>query len=356
MPFDSIDCDARLKRFDPGGNVFRVMTIDMHTAGEPLRIVTSGFPLIPGSHVIERRDYCRSQLDHLRKMLMWEPRGHADMYGCVITPPNELAHEERADFGVLFMHNEGYSSMCGHGIIAVTKLAVESGLVAVQEPKTTVRIDAPAGRIISVASVEKGQVVSVSFQNVPSCVELQNQCVNVETLGQIEFDLAYGGAYYAYVDSAQFGIDLTVANTERLIRMGRKIKKAVQQQYPICHPQHEELSFLYGTVFVGPAHNPSNHSRNVCVFADGEVDRSPTGTGVSGRIAIHYARGEVDLDETITIESILGTTFDVAPLRETTWCSRSAVIPNVTGTASFTGRHEFWVDPDDPQRNGFLVR
>lgn len=356
MSFDPIRCAKTLNSFQGESDWLRIVTVDMHTGGEPLRIVASGFPQIPGRHAIERRQYCISRLDHLRKLLMWEPRGHADMYGCIVTPPNDAFDDVQADFGVLFMHNEGYSSMCGHGIIAVTKLAVETGLVPAEEPETTVLIDSPAGRITSVATVVQGCVVSVSFENVPAYVELSNQCVHVESIGEIQFDLAYGGAYYAYVDIAQLDLDLVTRDAQPLILAGRKIKKAVQQQFDIKHPVHDELSFLYGTIFHGPAHDPDNHSRNVCVFADGEVDRSPTGTGVSGRVAIHYWRGELALGETITIESILGTTFDVCPIAETTLGHQAAVVPRVTGSAHFTGRNEHWVDPGDAQRHGFLVR
>ncbi|MCH2180876.1 MAG: proline racemase family protein [Mariniblastus sp.] len=357
MSFDSIDVNEKLRRFQAGVDWQRIVTVDMHTGGEPLRIVASGYPVIPGRNSIERREYCANELDHLRKLIMWEPRGHADMYGCILTPPNEAFDDVQADFGVLFMHNEGYSSMCGHGIIAVTKLAIESGLVPAHEGESMVRIDAPAGRITAMAKVEQGCVTSVSFENVPCFVQLANQRVKLDPFGEVEFDLAYGGAFYAYLDAGQLGLELSVeaGNVQRLIQAGREIKKSIQQNFDIRHPVYQELSFLYGAIFSGPPHDPAHHSRNVCVFADGEVDRCPTGTGVSGRAAIEYARGDLALGESITIESILGTTFDVCPIRETRVDQQLAVVPRVTGSAYFTGRNEFWVDPADSQGRGFLV-
>ena len=356
MSFDRLSWAEKLSAFKPDEAWNQIVTVDMHTAGEPLRILVSGAPEIPGKNVIQRREYCKSQLEHLRTLLIWEPRGHADMYGCILTPPNEKFIGDQADFGVLFLHNEGYSSMCGHGIIAVTKLVVESEWVPAVEPITTVKIDSPAGRITAWATVKGGQVTSVSFENVPAFVAMADQRVNVGSLGLIHFDLAYGGAYYAYVDIEQFDFAMAKKNVEQLIDVGRRIKVAVEQQCEINHPEHEELSFLYGTVFYGSARDPRHHSRNVCVFADGEVDRSPTGTGVSGRAAILHARGEIELGQTITIESILGTTFDVCALREIELGSNPAIIPKVTGEAYFTGRNEYWIDPADPHRHGFLIR
>ena len=356
MSFDPRRWAEKMNAFTPDQTWDRVVTIDMHTAGEPLRILVSGVPEIMGSNVIQRRDYCKNQLEHLRTLLMWEPRGHADMYGCILTPPNDDCLGDEADFGVLFLHNEGYSSMCGHGIIAVTKLVVESEWVPVTEPITTVKIDSPAGRITASAIVQGGQVTSVSFENVPAFVAIADQRVNVGSLGAIQFDLAYGGAYYAYVDIEQFDFAMVVSDVDRLIDAGRRIKASVQQQCEISHPEHEELSFLYGTIFYGAAHDPRHHSRNVCVFADGEVDRSPTGTGVSGRAAILHARGEMMMGETITIESILGTTFDVCAVRGVELGGGPAIIPKVAGEAYFTGRNEYWIDPTDPYRYGFLMR
>ena len=333
----------------PPADWIRITTIDAHTEGEPLRVIVAGYPELPGTRVLERRAAARDLYDHLRTTLMWEPRGHADMYGCLIVP----AERPESDFGVIFLHNEGYSTMCGHGIIAVTTVLLECGIIAPRG--NVVRIDSPAGLITARARIENERVRSVRFLNVPSFAAALDQQVLIPGLGAITYDLAFGGAYYAYVDVAQTGLTCTPADYRRLIDVGMQIKHAVMRAHTIDHPGDPDLAFLYGTIFIGPPENPAHHSRNVCVFADGEVDRSPTGTGVSGRVALHHARGEVK-DETIVIESILGTTFSVRVADRTRVGQYDAVIPEVEGTAHITGKHEFCIDPQDPLVRGFFLR
>jgi proline racemase len=342
----------QMRQWNPPAGWIKITTIDMHTAGEPFRVITSGYPALPGDTILARRRYAREHLDQLRTALMWEPRGHADMYGCIVTPPVT----PEADIGVLFMHNEGYSTMCGHGIIAVAKLVLETGLLPMREPETTVRIDSPAGLVTAHATVRAEQVEKVRFYNVPSFVVDLDETVNVPGLGPVRYDLAFGGAFYAYVQAADVGLRCTPDDFRALIEVGVAIKQAVIASRPIVHPLEEDLSLLYGTIFIEPAHDEAHHSRNVCVFADGEVDRCPTGTGVSGRLAIHYARGEIDLHEPIVVESILGTTFTGRIVETTAFGPYRAIIPEVEGTAHITGRHEFLVDPGDPLRDGFILR
>jgi len=330
----------------------RITSIDAHTAGEPLRIIVSGYPELPGKTILERRHYAAEHFDYLRKVLMWEPRGHADMYGCIITPP--VSRE--ANFGIVFLHNEGYSSMCGHGIIAVAKVAVEAGLVAQTWPVTVVRIDSPAGLITAYAKINRGSVESVAFRNVPSFVLALDQVIDVPGLGEIRYDLAFGGAFYAYVQADQVGLRCAPDEIGSLIEKGMAIKRAIAKSRPIPHPFEQELSFLYGTIFIAPPIGKGADSRNVCIFADGEVDRSPTGTGVSGRMAIHFARKEVTVSQPVIIESIIGSRFTGRVVDVTTFGEHAAVIPEVEGTASITGRHEFFVDPEDPLRSGFMLR
>lgn len=327
-------------------------TVDLHTAGEPLRIVIEGFPKPRGTTMLERRRDARVHCDELRRILMWEPRGHADMYGCVVTPPAT----GDADFGVLFMHNEGWSTMCGHGVIAVATAAVELGWVAAREPETAVRIDAPPGRITATAHLEGGRVRAVRFRNVPAFALALDQAVDVPGIGRVRYDLAFGGAFYAYVNAADVGVECVPAAVDALIAAGRAIKRAVVAQRAISHPLDPDLGFLYGVIFIAPPLSEGVDSRNVCVFADGEVDRSPTGTGVSGRMALHYARGEVGIGQPLVVESILGTRFTGRVVEETTCGKFAAVIPEVEGAAHITGYHTFVVDPDDPLRAGFLVR
>jgi trans-L-3-hydroxyproline dehydratase len=315
-------------------------------------VVVEGLPEIPGATMLERRRYAEEHLDDLRKALMWEPRGHADMYGAFPGPP---VHPDSA-ISVLFLHNDGFSTMCGHGIIALTKVALDTGLLPAMEPETVLGIDTPAGRIVAGATVLGGVVGEVSFRNVPAFVAALDLTIEVPGVGRIRYDLAFGGAFYAYVDAGDLGLKLNAGETPRLIEAGRAIKAAVTSSEPLTHPLVPDLGFLYGVIFVGPAEDPSHHSRNVCVFADGEVDRSPTGTGVSGRLAIHHARGEIQIGQEVTIESILGSVFrgKVAEITEVEGVP--AVIPEVTGTAHVTGRNELWLDPGDPLGRGFFVR
>lgn len=318
----------------------------MHTGGEALRVIIDGLPPIEGRNVLEKRRYFGEHYDYLRTGLMWEPRGHADMYGAVVTS------SEDADFDVFFLHNEGYSTMCGHAIIALTKLAVETKLVKTNQ----ITINVPAGRIRARATVVDGKVTETSFQNVPSFLYLREQQVEVQGIGLVKFDVAYGGVFYALVNAEAVGLTLAPEDFNRIIDYGRRIKHEVMAQFPIAHPFEVDLSFLYGTIFTGPAHDSSHHSRNVCIFADGELDRSATGSGVSARAALHFARGELSLNERITIESILGSTMSVRVVEVTKFGPYNAVIPEVTGTASIIGRNEFYFDPDDPFRAGFICR
>jgi len=328
----------------------RITTLDAHTEGEPLRIVVDGFPEIPGDTILARRRYAKEHFDHLRTMLMWEPRGHREMYGCIVVPPVSTD----ADFGVLFLHNEGFSTMCGHGIIGIATVAAQTGMVEIAEPETVIRIDTPAGLVTAYVSVRSGEVRSVRFQNVPSFVVALDEVVDVPGIGPVRYDLAFGGAFYAYVQADQLGLNCLPAEVPRLIEQGMMIKRAVMRARPIEHPFETDLSFLYGTIFLAPPVGRA-HSRNVCIFAEGEVDRSPTGTGVSGRLAIHFERNELRIGQELLIESIIGSTFKGRVVERTRFGPYEAIIPEVEGRAFITGRNEFIVDPADPLRNGFVI-
>jgi proline racemase len=342
----------RMRTWAPPEHWLAITTIDCHTEGEPFRVVTGGFPELPGSTILARRRYARDHLDHLRTALMWEPRGHADMYGCLVIPPVS----PEADLGVLFLHNEGYSTMCGHGIIGLTKVALETGLLPMREPVTEVKIDTPAGLVTARARIAEGQVQSVRFRNVPSFVLALDQSVEVPGLGRLSYDLAFGGAFYAYLKASDAGLTCTPDNFRAFIEKGLAIKRAIVASREIPHPFEEDLSFLYGPIFVGPPLGEDAHSRNVCVFAEGEVDRCPTGTGVSGRLALHYARGEIGLNEPIVVESIISSRFTGRIVETTTFGPYPAIIPEVEGRAYITGRHEFLIDPKDPLGDGFILR
>ncbi|EHR78859.1 proline racemase [Thermococcus litoralis DSM 5473] len=341
-----------LEKWEPPKDWMVIKTLDTHTAGEPLRIILSGFPEIPGKTILEKRRYLMENLDHLRKALMWEPRGHADMYGAIITEPVS----EEADFGVIFMHNEGYSTMCGHATIALGKVAVECGLVEAKEPITEIKMDSPAGLIKIYVKVRDGKVEKVYFHNVPSFVLFKDETINVPGIGEVKYDLAYGGAFYAFVNAEEIGLKCTPEYYRQLIDVGMKIKRAIMSEKEIRHPFEEDLSFLYGTIFIGEPEDENSHSRHVCIFADGEVDRSPTGTGVSARLAILYEKGEIDIGEEITIESIIGTKFTGKVVEETRYGLYRAIIPEVGGNAYIVAKNTFLIDPQDPLKYGFFLR
>ena len=341
---------SSLLEWEPPAEWLEIKTIDAHTGGEPLRVIIDGYPSLSGNTILEKRQNAKENFDFIRKALMLEPRGHADMYGAIITPPET----SEADFGVIFMHNDGYSTGCGHAVIAITKIFVETGLVKINEPETMIRMDVPSGTITAFAHVENSKVASIRFINVPSFVEILDGEIEISEYGKIKFDLAFGGAYYAIVNTDDLELDPN--NISMVIKVGMLIKNSINNQVKIMHPQESEMNFLYGTIFTFKPKNKNNHSRNICVFANGEIDRSPTGTGVSARAAVHYARDEISLDETITIESIIGSTFEVSVIEETKIGDKNAVIPQVVGTANIIGKNTFWIDPLDEKGQGFFLR
>lgn len=314
-------------------------------------MVTGGLPDIPGESMQAKRRYMQNELDAYRRVLMLEPRGHADMYGAVLTDPVT----PDGDVGVLFMHNEGYSTMCGHGIIAMVTAGFQHQVFRIKDHQS-IRIDTPAGRVTARVNLDSsGLIQSVTFRNVPSFVLADRCTVTIDGV-QVEATIAFGGAFYAYVDAGQWGLELEPGQAGRLIDLGQKIKHAVNKAVDIRHPSGgEDLDFLYGTIFVHHTKNVTR-SRNVCIFAEGELDRSPTGTGVCGRAAIHFARGEIDLGEELHVESIIGTAFTVQCIESTMVGGMPAVIPEVTGSAHISGEHTFIVDKSDPLPQGFFIR
>jgi len=339
-------------KWKPPSNWKVIETLDGHTAGEPLRLITKGLPDIQGNTILKKRRFFRDHFDYIRTGLMWESRGHADMYGAVLTEPVT----KDADFGVFFLHNEGYSTMCGHAIMALAKMTLDTGMIHKKGNHPEIKMDTPAGLVKATALRKDGKVTEVSFLNVPSFVYLKDQQIQVPGLGGVNYDIAFGGAFYAFCQAEELDVSLKPEHFHDLISLGRSIKKTVMDSVDIQHPFEKELGFLYGTIITGPSEKKSNHSRNVCVFADGEVDRSPTGTGVSARAALHFSRGEIKKGDSLVIESIIGTEFEVKVKEVTRFGAYEAVIPEVTGKASITGQHKFYFDPDDPLKNGFILR
>lgn len=316
-------------------------TIDAHTGGEPLRLIVDGWPEPQGKTILEKRDYAKRKQDHLRRVLMFEPRGHADMYGALMTKP------ERADSdtGVLFMHNEGYSLMCGHGIIAVTKILVERGLM----PGPAITYDAPAGQIK--AQYRGG---NVSFLNVPSFVLAAGVPVTVGAR-TMRVDVAFGGAFYAIVDAEAAGLAVVPEKLPELRAMGDVISRAVEKLVKVVHPTEPGLNSVYGTIFTGPPDAEGADLKNVTIFADKEVDRSPCGTGTCAVLAVLDAMGLANQERPFVHESIVGSTFSARVASRTTVGDYAAIVPELTGTASITGDHSFIVEKDDLFPKGFRL-
>ncbi|MEU4702727.1 proline racemase family protein [Nonomuraea dietziae] len=319
-----------------------IQTIDYHTGGEPFRVVVGGAPEIGGASVLERRSTAAGseEVDRVRRLLCHEPRGHADMYGCFLVPPDD----EGADLGVLFWHKDGYSTACGHGTIALGVHAVREGLVeADPDGVTDVVIDVPSGRVTARVLMKGGRITSVTFRNVPSYVLARSV-----PAGGSEVDVSYGGAIYASLPAASLGLSVRPEHLTALIEHGRRIKAALAGHPAARHPTDERLSGIYGVIFydvLGPA-----HQRNVTVFADGEVDRSPCGSGTAARLAL--LADELPEGFTLTHDSIVGSSFK-AWVAETT---AEGVIPEIEGMAYRTGRHSFELDPHDPIGTGFTLR
>ena len=331
-----------------------IRTIDAHTAGEPLRLIVDGFPGVEGATVLEQREFVREHYDHLRRALMLEPRGHADMYGAILTPPEHPGSHA----GVLFMHNEGFSTMCGHGVIAVTTIVVERNLLAVpREPGGSVRVtlDSPAGPIHAIARTAGDRVTSVRFRNVPSFVLHPGVPVRVGAR-EVRADVAFGGAFYAIVDSEAAGIPITPERLPDLRKSGMEIKHAVEKVVKVEHPLEPQLHGIYGTIFTGPPSDETADLRNVTIFADAEVDRSPCGTGTAAVMAVLSAMGMLmEGEQVFTHESIIGTKFRGRVAARTAVGDFAAIIPEIEGEAYITGENTFLIDDRDPLKHGFRI-
>jgi len=335
-----------------------VTTIDYHAGGEPFRIVTGGVAAIPGATILEKRRWAAAHLDHVRRLLVNEPRGHADMYGCHVVPPDDAG----ADLGVVFFHNEGYSTACGHGTIALVTWALESGRLPMTGPETTVTVDVPSGRLACVARCDLAarRVTSVRFRNVPSFV-LAERVTLATSGGPVWVDVAYGGAFYGSVDVRSIGLSVDPASLPRLIALQRELRPALDAALDVVHPDEPELRGIYGITWwqdepTAVGDRAALTQRNVTVFADGEVDRSPCGSGTSARLASLHAQGRLRAGEELCHRSIVDSVFVGRIVGTATVAGRPAVITDVEGSAHLTGRHEFTLDPADPLGTGFMLR
>jgi proline racemase len=320
----------------------RVSAVDYHTAGEPFRIVTGGVELPRGATILDKRRDALERLDHVRRLLVHEPRGHADMYGCYVVEPNDAG----ADLGVVFFHNAGYSTACGHGTIALVTWALDEGVVARVEGENHVVVDVPSGRLDTWARVEHGRVGSVRFRNVPSFVWAQG----LEVGGRV-VDVAFGGAFYASLEER-----VEPAELPRLVELGRELKREIEAWQDVVHPLEPELRDVYGVIFWQEEGEEPLTQRNVTVFADGEVDRSPCGSGTSARLALLHRTGRLAPGDELRHLGIVGTAFTGRVVAEQEVAGIPAVVTEVEGSAFRTGEHAFTLDPHDPLGDGFLLR
>lgn len=328
----------------------RLSYLDYHTCGEPVRIVTSGYPELKGATILEKRRDARENHDHLRRAMMLEPRGHAGMYGVI---PVASAYPEAA-FGVLFTHNEGYSTMCGHATIALGRYAIEHGLVPAVEPVTRFAIEAPCGLLRLECTVSGGKVGSVVFESVPAFVLARDLVVEVPGFGAVTTDIAYGGAFYCILPASRFGLDLFESPVSALTDAAAALTDKVRATLSITHPTEPDLGFLYGTIITDEA-QADETSFNLCIFAERQIDRSPTGSGVTARMALDHAKGLIAAGQTRSFRSITGGTFTGRVLAEIAGPAPGAVAVAVGGTGHFAGEGTFVIEADDPLRHGFSL-
>ncbi|WP_084786885.1 proline racemase family protein [Bacillus tuaregi] len=333
-----------------------VTAIDSHTAGEAARIVTGGLPNIPGATMADKRQYLIDYQDHLRTALMHEPRGHNEMFGAFLTPP---VHPE-ADFGIIFMDGGGYLNMCGHNTIAAVTAAIETGMVETSADQRTAQVvlDTAAGLVRATAYIKGGnKVKEVSFKNVPSFLYKRDQKLWIPELDrEITFDISFGGSFFVIISAKELGLGVVPENASKLTELGMNILQRVNDSIEIQHPtlEHIKTADLI-EIFDDPTH-PEATYKNVVIFGQGQVDRSPCGTGTSAKMATLHARGELAIDEPFVYESILGTLFKGRVVEETIIGEQAAIIPEVTGSAYITGYNTFLIDPDDPLKYGFTLK
>lgn len=322
--------------------------VDSHTEGMPTRVITGGVGVLPGSTMAERRLRFMAERDDLRKLLMFEPRGHSSMSGAILQPPTR----PDADWGILYIEVSGCLPMCGHGTIGAVTVLIETGMVSVNEPETVVRLDTPAGLVVARAQVRDGRAVAVTLENVPSYAHALDQEVDVPGLGRVRYDIAYGGNFYAFVKLEELGLPFDRAEKNRLLEAGLGIMGAINEQNPVVHPEAPEINVCHHVYLEAPG-STTRHSRHAMAIHPGWFDRSPCGTGTSARLAQQHARGLLGVGEEIVNESFIGSQFQARILGETTVGGRPAILPSFTGRAWITGTAQYMLDPTDPFPTGF---
>ncbi|WP_067179242.1 proline racemase family protein [Microtetraspora niveoalba] len=324
--------------------------VDSHTEGMPTRVITGGVGVIPGATMAERREHFVKNLDHVRTLLMYEPRGHSAMSGAILQPPTRAD----ADFGVLYIEVSGCLPMCGHGTIGVATVLVETGMVEVTEPVTVIRLDTPAGLVTAEVRVEDGAATAVTITNVPSFSVALDCTVTVPGLGEVGYDLAYGGNFYAILPVESVGLPFDRSRKQEILDAGLAVMAAINERDEPVHPEDPGIRGCHHVQFVAPG-SDARHSRHAMAIHPGWFDRSPCGTGTSARMAQLHARGELPLDADFVNESFIGTRFVGRLVAETTAGDLPAVVPTITGRAWVTGTAQYFLDPRDPFPAGFLL-
>lgn len=329
-----------------------IHAVDSHTMGEPTRVVIGGIPSIPGKTMPEKKAYLEEYLDYVRTAIMHEPRGHNDMFGSILTQPTT----DEADIGIIFMDGGGYLNMCGHGSIGATTVAVETGMVPMIEPVTELTLEAPAGLIKAKATVGNGKVKEVSIVNVPAFLYKRDVEIEVPEIGKVILDISFGGSFFAIVSAKQLGLKVVPENASKLKDIGLIIRDIVNERVQIQHPTLSHIKIVdLVEIYDEPTH-PEATYKNVVVFGEGQVDRSPCGTGTSAKMATLVAKGKLKEGELFVYESILGTLFKGKVLGKTKVGDFDAVIPQITGSAYITGFNHFVIDEDDPVKHGFILK
>ncbi|MTI71370.1 MAG: proline racemase [Firmicutes bacterium] len=329
----------------------RIHTVDSHTMGEPTRIVVGGMPNIPGNKMSDKKEYLQKNLDDIRTALMLEPRGHNDMFGSVITAPTN----ENADFGIVFMDGGGYLNMCGHGSIGAITMAIETGMVEATEPITKVTMDTPAGLVEGQAKVENGKVKEVSIVNVPAFHYKEGVEIEVPGIGKVTLDISFGGSFFAIVNAKDLGLRVDVKYSQELLETGLKIRDILNETVEVKHPLLGHINTVDLVEIYDEPTNEEADYKNVVVFGQGQLDRSPCGTGTSAKLATLYSKGQLKENETFVYESILGTMFKGKIVGTTNIGEYTAIYPEITGSAYITGFNQYVIDPDDPVKYGFAL-
>lgn len=327
-----------------------ITCVDSHTVGEPLRMITGGLGHIPGNTMPEKQKYFRENLDHLRTGLMFEPRGHNDQFGAVLTEPVTPG----ADFGIIFIECAGYLNMCGHGTIASITIALETGIVEMKYPTTIVKMDTPAGLIECLAQCEDGRVTSVSLTNVPAFLYMKDATAVVDGK-EYRFDISFGGSFFALIKAEDIGLEIKVENITALRDFSQKLEDAINEKYTMNHPELPHIKTVDLIEIYGPPVSEGADAQNVVIFGGGSVDRSPCGTGTSAKLGMMYAKGLIKENEPFVYESIIGSKFIGKIIGTTKVGDFDAVIPQITGSAYITGFNNLVWDETDPFRNGFKL-